>query len=145
MPHNSTLLKPEDVLTYWPKLSPHIKSAIEHSGGELSLFDVAQGAINGQNHIWVTFSGDKLITVIVTRFLDYQRTKMLQIMTCGGAIEDWDGWTEHHRILEDFAKSNGCSAIEIWGRRGWGRRLKHMTSRKGDTYKPLYYVYSMEI
>ena len=145
MKYKSTLLKPEDVLKIWPSLSAHIEKAIEHSAGELNLFDIAQAAINGHNHIWVTFSGNTLTTVIVTRFLEYPRTKTLQIMTCSGAIEDWDGWTEHHRILENFAKSNGCSAIEIWGRRGWGRRLKHLTSQIGNTYKPLYYVYSMEI
>lgn len=143
--HTSTLLKPEDVLKHWSNLSSHIEKALEHSGGEISLFDVAQAAINGQNHIWVTFSGTELTTVIVTRFLEYQRTKMMQIMTCSGLIEDWDGWTEHHRILEDFGKDNGCTAIEIWGRKGWGRRLRHLTSRSGNTYAPLYYVYKMEI
>lgn len=145
MTHSSHLLTPEEVFKYWSKLSSHIDSALEHSGGELQLFDVARDAMNGQAHIWATFSGDELITVIVTRFLAYQRTKMFQIMTCSGSITDWDGWTEHHQILEDFAKKNGCSAIEIWGRKGWLRRLQHLKSRSGQTYKPLYYVYSMEI
>lgn len=145
MPHQSSLLKPEDVLKHWPVLNPHIETALEHSGGELSLFDVAQQAMNGQYHVWVTFSGEKLITVIVTRFLTYQRTKMLQIMTCGGTVIDWDGWTDHHRLIEDFAKKNECSAIEIWGRKGWGRRLKSVTSQTGHPYRPLYSVFSMEI
>lgn len=143
--HETVLLKPEEVLQHWHNLSPHIDTALEHSAGELTTFDVARDSLNGSCHVWVTFSDNLMVSVLVTRFLNYQRTKMLQIMTCGGSIDDWDAWTEQHSVIEDFAKLNGCSHIEIWGRKGWGRRLQHLKSKAGHPYKPLYHVYSMEI
>jgi|TARA_R100000951_G_scaffold103601_1_gene96306 hypothetical protein len=145
MAHKSHLLKPEEVLKNWSSISPHIEKALEHSAGEISLLDIARDVLNLSSHIWVTFSGETLVTVIVTRFLNYERTKMLQVMACTGGIEDWASWTEHHRILEDFAKKHGCSAMSIWGRKGWGRRLQHLKSRSGNPYTPLYSVFKMEI
>lgn len=143
--HETVLLKPEEVLQHWSKISHDIEAALEHSIGELTTFDVARDALNGDSHVWVTFSGNTQVSVLVTRFLNYKRTRVLQIMTCGGSIDQWDAWTNQHSVIEDFAKINNCSAIQIWGRKGWGRRLQHLKSKAGHPYKPLYHVYSMEI
>lgn len=142
----SSLLLPEEVLKLWPELEPHIEAALDHSVGEMTTFDVCLLALVEKVHIWVTRDTDNaLVSVIVTRFNTHMRGKHMQIMTCGGKIQGWDAWTAHHKTLETFARENGCSAIQIWGRKGWERRLRHLTSDTGNKYEPLYHVYNLEI
>lgn len=133
------LLRPEEVLEHWSTIKPHIDAALEHSAGEMTTFQLFQKAIAGQVHVWAVVREGSLHTVVTTRFLTFDNTKSLQVLTCGGKIDDWDAWIEHHHLFEKFGKDNDCNSIQIWGRKAWGRRLKC------KNYKPLYYVYSMEI
>ena len=112
----------------------------------MNTFQLFQKTMSGEVHIWVYLDENTQITAVLsTRFLHYENRKSLQIMTCGGAVEDWDIWLDHNYVFENFCKNNGCSSIQIWGRKGWGRKLAQVTSQTGKSYKPLYYVYDMEI
>jgi hypothetical protein len=142
----SSLLTPPQVLKLWPLLEPHIESALHHSIGEYDPFSICLMALSEQAHIWLTRDEDgQVITVIVTRFTSSAHSKSLLIMTCAGQVPDWDTWTAHHKTLEEFAKKNGCNSMQVWGRRGWERRLRHLESNKGKPYQLLYHVYNMEI
>jgi hypothetical protein len=144
--YRSSLLKPQDILEKWQILKPHIESANEHSAGEMTPFDIALLAMVGKAHIWLTVDqNDNVASVIVTRFIEQTRRKTMLIQTCGGSVEGWDAWTAHHDNLIKFAQDNMCSSIQIWGRKGWQRRLRHLTNDTGRSYKHLYQVYNMEI
>ena len=144
--NNLYLLNPADVLAQWPTIKPHIDSALAHGVGEMNTFQLFQKVMSGHIHIWVYLDEHTQITAVLsTRFLQYENRKSLQIMTCGGAVEDWDIWLAHNHVFETFGKNNGCSSIQIWGRKGWGRKLAKVISQTGKSYKPLYHVFDMEI
>lgn len=144
--NNLYLLTPADVLAQWPIIKPHVDSALAHSVGEITTFQLFQQAMSGQVHVWVYLDKATQITAVLsTRFLQYENRKSLQIMTCGGAIKNWDIWLSHHHVFENFGKKNGCSSIQIWGRKGWGRKVAKVKSQTGKSYKPLYHVFDMEI
>tara|TARA_R110001632_G_scaffold80088_3_gene179265 strand:- start:13247 stop:13696 length:450 start_codon:yes stop_codon:yes gene_type:complete len=144
--YQPSLLTPKEILEQWSSLKPHVEAALEHSAGEMNTFDLALLALVEKAHIWVCVDkqGD-LATVIVTRFIHHTRNKILLIQTCGGSVEFWSSWLTNHVLLENFAKRNGCKSIQIWGRRGWERRLRNLTSDTGRSYRHLYQVYDMEI
>jgi len=139
------LLCAEEILNYWPQISPHIDAALEHSAGEITTFQTFKQAMNGQMHVWVYVDQDTITSAFATRFLIFDNRKSLQIMTCGGSIADWKVTQPVHSIFEQFAKDNECQNIQIWGRKGWVKRLENVTSKSGTKYKPLYNVISMEI
>ena len=144
--YRSYLLKPQDILKKWHILEPHVESALDHSIGEMTSFDIALLAMIEKAHIWLTVDQkDSIASVIVTRFIEETRRKTMLIQTCGGSVEGWDAWTAHHNTLVKFARNNKCSSIQIWGRKGWQRRLRHLTNDTGHSYEPLYHVYNMEI
>jgi hypothetical protein len=139
------LLRAEEILTYWPNISPHIDAALEHSAGEITTFQTFQQAMIGQIHVWAYVDQDKITSAFATRFLIFDNTKSLQIMACGGAVADWELTQPVHSAFEQFAKDNECQNIQIWGRKGWVKRLENVTSESGKKYEPLYHVISMEI
>ena len=139
------LLSAEEILTYWPQISPHIDVALEHSVGEITTFQTFKHAMNGQMHVWIYVDQNKITSAFATRFLIFDNCKSLQIMTCGGAVADWEITQSVHSIFEQFAKKNKCQNIQIWGRKGWVKRMENITSESGTKYKPLYTVISMEI
>lgn len=142
----SSFLTPPQILKLWPLLEPKVEAALHHSIGEYTAFDICLMALAEQVQVWLTQDEDgKIVTVIVTRFLPSARSKSLQIMLCAGEIPNWDAWTSHHKTLETFAKKHGCNSLQVWGRRGWERRLRHLESDKGKSYELLYHVYNMEI
>lgn len=142
----SFLLTPPQILKLWPLLEPKIEAALHHSIGEYTSFDICLMALSEQVQVWLTQDEDgKIVTVIVTRFIPSARSKSLQIMLCAGEIPNWEEWTSHHKTLETFAKKHGCNSLQVWGRRGWERRLRHLESEKGKPYELLYHVYNMEI
>ena len=142
----SVLLNPQEVLKLWPQISSDIEKALEHSVNELSVFELCQKALSGHIHIWLTLdSNNRIVCTTTTRIFTYSSHKSLQIITCTGSSRKWEEFFQQHKTVEDFAKQNGCSSIQIWGRKGWQRQLKKLTSSTGNKYKTLYYVYNMEI
>jgi len=139
------LLRPEEVLEHWSTIKPHIDVALEHSAGEMTTFQLFQKAMTGQVHVFAAIVEGEIHNVLTTRFLIYDNMRSLQLLTCGGKITNWDAWLDHNHLLEKFAKENKCNSIQIWGRKGWGRRLSSVKSTAGKPYKSLYSVYSMEI
>jgi len=139
------LLSAEEILKYWPQISHHIDAALEHSAGEITTFQTFQQAMNGQMHVWVYVDQDQITSAFATRFLIFDNRKSLQIMTCGGSIADWDKLQSGHSVFERFARENKCQNVQIWGRKGWVKRMENVTSKSGTKYKPLYTVISMEI
>ena len=145
--YRPSLLKPHEILDKWQILKPHIESANEYSAGEMAPFDMALLAMVEKAHIWLTVDqDDNIASVIVTRFIQQTRRKTMLIQSCGGSIGGWAAWgKQHHDTLVDFAKSNGCDSIQVWGRKGWERRLRHIINDAGHSYELLYHVYNMEI
>jgi len=145
--YRPSLLKSHEILDKWQILKPHIESANEYSAGEMAPFDMALLAMVEKAHIWLTVDqDDNIASVIVTRFIQQTRRKTMLIQSCGGSIGGWAAWgKQHHDTLVDFAKSTGCDSIQVWGRKGWERRLRHIINDAGHSYELLYHVYNMEI
>jgi len=142
----SVLLNPQEVLKFWPQFEEDIEKALAHSVMELSAFDICKQALSGIIHIWLTLdTNNKIVCTTTTRFLNYPNYKALQIITCTGKDRKWTEFYEQHKAIENFAKQSGCKGIQVWGRKGWQRQLKRLTSDVGTKYKTQYYVYSMEI
>ena len=142
----TVLLTPPEVLHVWPSIQGDIDKALSHGIDEMSVFDLFKDAINGTVFVWITLDPDSRIVCTATlRFLTHKNVKTCQIITNttnGVSLKQVEA---DHRLFEDFAKKNGCSHLQVWGRKGWIRRLQTLSSRQGNKYKTQYYVFDMEI
>lgn len=57
----------------------------------------------------------------VTTVQTFPRAKVCMILLCGG--ENMKAWIHHVDDICDWARKQGCDAVEIPGRRGWKRVL----------------------
>lgn len=105
----------------WHVLSGFLKQAHAHGQQESTLTDYLQKILNMNAQCWVVFEDDKVVGVGLTQILTYARHKTLHIIDFTGSA---DAVTpEIIGVVEEFAKNNGCIALEQWGRKGWAKML----------------------
>ena len=118
------LLSPAQITEHWDILKEPLKKAFETGQHECDLSDYLARALTRQAQIWVFQEepSNNILGVGLTQFLQYTNYKTLHIVAVGGI--EWDKWADCYYIVEQFAKDNGCKAVEQWGRRGWTKLLK---------------------
>ena len=101
----------ENVNEAWPYLAPVLSRVIAKANGERTLEDMRRECEAGQTQLW--FEGD---SALVTEVIQYPRQKVARMIWCAGNMDDVkSGWKD---VLE-WAKAEGCQAVEMCGRRGW--------------------------
>ena len=93
-----------------------IARAIEHQDTH-TLGDVAKAIIEGHAQHW---RGRK--SEIVTEIRSYPLAKICRIWLAGGDMDELVN--QMLPDVEAWAKANGCSRMEVVGRKGWKRVLK---------------------
>lgn len=106
---------PKEVDQVWPYAGGMIKAAIERTG--LSDFADIEKDV---------FSGDQLLWLIISDKIEAAGTTQLSggvctITACSGHL--MERWVSLHKRIEKYAKDEGCSAVRIYGRKGWERVL----------------------
>jgi hypothetical protein len=115
------LLLPEKAVDVWPLVKEPLQKALDHGQGESKLIDYLNGILNYQVQLWVIHNEGNLRGVVLTKFIQYSRHKTLHVIGLSG--ENFNEWVHLYPAIEDFAKNNGCVAIETWGRPGWSKTL----------------------
>lgn len=142
----SFLLTPHETLKYWHLVSDDIDQALAYGVGEITSFEICKQALNGHIQIWIVLdSNDRIICTASSRILQYENKAVLQIITLTSRERKLDTFLDQHHAFIDFAKANQCSGIQVWGRKGWNRKLAQLNKQVGSNYKPLYTVFHSEI
>lgn len=117
----------------WEACRPHLEAAIERSGGNVSLDYVRARLEDGSNttHLW---PGRR--AAAVTEVCWFGERPVLNIWLAGG---DMTELMEMLRAGEEFAKTLGCVAVRVEGRRGWVRQLREYG------YEPIAYTVEKEL
>jgi hypothetical protein len=136
----SVLLTPTQALNLWPFIKEPLESALSHGCNETSLTEWVSRVLNYQAQLWLHRPDGERFTVGLTQFLQYSNYKTLHIVAVGGngLLEDLK---DAIAPIEDFARKNGCKAVEQWGRRGWAKTLTTMDPK----FKVVYHVMRKEL
>jgi len=117
-----------------PYIAPFIERALEYDDGRYTLDHVLEQAKAQQWQIWTT--GDNQIrAVVATQIRQYPKETRCRIVLAGGT--DMALWLEHMSVIERWAESHGCSAIELVGRKGWMKALPEFTQTGVELRKRL--------
>ena len=117
----AVLVSPDDVPYIWDKILPYIELS-QTDEKELSPDDFLDSLVGGEMQLWVVVEEKEVIACMISRFANYPQKKVFRIVFVGG--EGMEKWLEFLPIIEDFALMNGCTFIEVWGRKAWLRILK---------------------
>lgn len=118
----------DDVPYVWEEVAPLLQKAVKRSEGELSTDDVLEHIQNQTFQLWVAIVEEKIIMAMVTQFIDYPRKRVLRVLSIGG--ENFSVLHEKFNpMVESFALENGCTSLELWGRKGWKKMLPDWESK----------------
>ena len=115
------IIQPEDVAYVWEEVAPLLDTVKEHTEGELETDDFLEPLTHGDMQLWVATEGSTVHGVMVTQLIPYPQKKILRIISLAGDnFEELRGFQE---MIEAFAVKTGCTALEMWGRKGWKKLL----------------------
>ena len=107
---------PTSSLDELERLAHHIEAALAYSGDTHSLLHVVDAIKDGSAQFFPLEN-----SVIVTEVVDYPKKAVCRIWLAGGEMDEL---IEAEKSIVEWAKSHGCSGMEIIGRKGWERQLK---------------------
>ena len=107
---------PTSSLDELERLAHHIEAALAYSGDTHSLIHVVDAIKDGSAQFFPLEN-----SVIVTEVVDYPKKAVCRIWLAGGEMNEL---IEAEKSIVEWAKSHGCSGMEIIGRKGWERQLK---------------------
>jgi len=126
---------PEQLLTVWPKVEPILARVVKPQTG-YDLESVLTGLQLGMMQLWVI--GDFLAVVVTTIQTRPLHNVLFMQFVAGTDMDSWlDDWIT---LVDEFARQQGCAAIEFGGRKGWNRRL----ARSHPEYKPILTIFRRE-
>ena len=103
------------LLDEWGRCQHWIEAALPYASNSHGINDVWLAVQNGKAQF---FPRQKC--AIVTEIVDYPRRSVCRIWLAGG---DLDELIDAEKDIAQWARSIGCSGMEIIGRKGWQRKL----------------------
>ena len=122
------IVQPEDIAYIWEEVSPLLERVKEHTEGEIETDDYLEPLTHGDMHLWIATEQSDVKAAMVTQFAIYPQKNILRIISMAG--EDFEEIRGFQDMIEAFAIKSGCSALEMWGRKGWKKLLPDWN----DTY-----------
>lgn len=111
----------DEVEKIWPEASVLLHEALDYGDGKYHIDDLRKMVEHGKGVLWVGMQGVSLILAGVSWVVQYPQSKRFILGFC--AANNIKHCYELLPLVEAYAKDCGCSAMEVWGRRGWLGRL----------------------
>ena len=115
------IVQPEDIAYIWEDVAPLLEMVKEHTEGELETDDFLEPLTHGNMQLWIATEDKDIHAVMVTQFVIYPQKNILRIISLAG--DDFEKIRNFQEIIEGFAIKNECTALEMWGRKGWKKLL----------------------
>ena len=122
-----TLVPLNYINAIWPDVESLLKGGADRTSGRWDIKSLHFAIASGEQQLWVTFNTDNKITnALTTEIVEYPNKVSLAIQFAGG--DDGQANPDTMDIvlnkLENYAKDVGCHCIELWGRKGFSKKLK---------------------
>ena len=115
------IVQPEDIAYIWEEVAPLLNTVREHTEGELETDDFLEPLTHGDMQLWIATEGSTVHGVMVTQLIPYPQKKILRVISLAG--DNFEELREFQEMIEAFAVKTGCTALEMWGRKGWKKLL----------------------
>ena len=129
------IVQPEDIAYIWGEVAPLLDKVKEHTEGELETDDFLEPLTHGDMQLWIATEQSDVHAVMVTQIIAYPQKKVLRIISLAG--EDFEEIRSFQEMIEGFAVKLECTALEMWGRKGWKKLL--------PDWKDTYIVYTKDL
>ena len=134
-----SLVPQEAIGSVWKDVDEILKRAVDTVKDKSEVIDILTGVYEGMYALWVVMNeDDKIIAAFTTRLIQYPRRRALALDWVGGMqMKEWED--QLIDTMKRYGNELGCSHLEGYGRKGWGRALKKYG------FYPEYIAYRMEL
>ncbi len=134
-----SLVPPEAVGQIWKEVERVLKKSVATVKDKAEMIDILDGIFDNTYVLWVVMDeDDSIVAAFTTRLLIYPQRKALALDWVGGErMKEWED--QLIDTMRRYANELGCSHLEGYGRKGWGRALKKYG------FYPEYIAYRMEL
>ena len=134
-----SLVPQEAVGHIWKEVDRVLKKSVATVKDKAELIDILDGIYNDTYVLWVVMDeDDSIVAAFTTRLIIYPQRKALALDWVGGTqMKEWSD--DLIETMKRYANELGCSHLEGYGRKGWGRALKQYG------FYPEYIAYRMEL
>tara|TARA_R110000764_G_scaffold70258_2_gene145248 strand:- start:354 stop:767 length:414 start_codon:yes stop_codon:yes gene_type:complete len=134
-----SLVPSKAVRHVWKDVEKLLKKSVATAKDKSGTIDVLAGILNGTYVLWAVMDeDDSIVAAFTTRLIVYPQRKALVLDFVGGTrMKEWND----HLIdtMRKYANELGCSHLEGYGRKAWGRSLQKYG------FYPEYIAYRMEL
>lgn len=117
----------DDLKPYLDLIEPKIVIACSTSNGRYKSEDILNGIRDNSMQIWLAFNVESLNGFVLTQLLSFPQARVARLMCAMGIEIDGPGaflaeirdWLPFIKQIEDWAKSLGCSLMQIEAPPGW--------------------------
>jgi hypothetical protein len=118
---------------WWPLLSPMIAAACARSGGKYRAVDILRALIAREMQLWAALdpgeqSANSVAAICLTEIVNFPGKRVCRILA--GTGERRERWVHFAEEIGDWARLQGCAAIEAVARPGWERDFAALGYRK---------------
>lgn len=134
-----SLVPQEAIGSVWKDVDEILKRAVDTVKDKSEVIDILTGVYEGMYALWIVMNeDDKIIAAFTTRLIQYPRRRALALDWVGGTqMKEWED--QLIDTMKRYGNELGCSHLEGYGRKGWGRALKKYG------FYPEYIAYRMEL
>lgn len=122
----------------WKDVERVLEKSVATVKDKAEMIDILKGIYDETYVLWAVMDKENIIAAFTTRLLVYPQRKALALDWVGGTrMKEWED--QLIDTMRKYANELGCSHLEGYGRKGWGRSLK-----KYGFYQE-YIAYRMEL
>lgn len=104
----------------WNLVLPLVESALDYDDSRYSASSIYEEIKNRGMQLWLVMNGD-IEACLVTEIRKYPLKTVCTIFLAAG--KNLENWIHVQENLKAWAKTQGCSTIELYGRPGWEKKL----------------------
>ncbi len=110
----------EQIPEIWNDVQKYIKQALDR-GSNYTLEEVYEGLCTAKLQLW-TWRDTEIHGALVTS-IQTTDVKFCLLLAVGGS--KMEEWMPHFHLVEDWAKSEGCEEMRVYGRLAWAKVLDY--------------------
>lgn len=97
---------------------PFIRAACIRGPGDLNADELFAKCVTGDHQLWLSIEDGQTVAACITALFIESDGMVCEFIAAGGK-----GIPGHVAAVSAWAKTKGCKAVRLIGRRGWVRKL----------------------
>lgn len=121
-------IQAEKVDRVWSDARKMLEKALKYAQNRYDADSIYKAVKSREMQLWIICSNKGMQGAVITEIINFPLKKILSISFLAGV--DFDKWSHNWSTIRDWATENDCSAVRIFGRAGWEKKLGSLGFKK---------------